>query len=158
MKITVIEGPNLNMLGIRERAIYGAMTLNAIHEGIKKIAEQNGVEVEFHQSNIEGELIDRIQECYGESEAIILNAAAYSHTSIALRDAIAAVSVPTIEVHLSNTAQREEFRHKSPITAVCAGIIAGFGPFSYHLAMIAAIQIAREAEARKNTAKNSPKE
>ncbi|GHV02810.1 3-dehydroquinate dehydratase [Campylobacterota bacterium] len=154
MKITVIQGPNLNMLGIRERSIYGAITLEALHEGLKKIAEQNGIEVEFHQSNLEGEIVDRIQESYGESDVIILNAAAYTHTSIAIRDAISAVNIPTIEVHISNTARREEFRHTSLISAVCAGIITGFGPFTYHLAMLAAIQICNEIAAQK-AAQNS---
>jgi 3-dehydroquinate dehydratase-2 len=137
------------MLGIRERTIYGAATLNAIHEGLTKIAEQNNVQVEFYQSNLEGEIIDRIQECYGESDAIVINAGAYTHTSIAIRDAIAAVNIPTIEVHITNTARREEFRQTSYLSAVCAGVIAGFGPFSYQLALLAAIQIAREIEAQK---------
>lgn len=150
MKITVIQGPNINMLGIRERGIYGAMTMQEIHNEMQKVATQNGVEVEFFQSNLEGEIVDKIQECYGETDAIIINPAAYTHTSIAIHDAISAVSIPTIEVHISNTARREEFRQKSLISPVSYGTITGFGPFGYHLAMISAIQIGKEIEAQKS--------
>jgi len=149
MKIVVIQGPNLNMLGVRERNIYGPMKLEDIHKQMKGFAEQNKVEIEFFQSNLEGEIVDRIQECVGDTDGIIINPAAYTHTSIAIRDAISAVQIPTIEVHLSNIHQREEFRHKSLITAVCAGQIMGMGPFGYHLAMVGMLQILNEIQAMR---------
>lgn len=144
MKIVVIQGPNLNMLGVREQQIYGAMKLEQIHAQMKDVADQHGIEIEFYQSNFEGELVDRIQECYGDTDGIILNPAAYTHTSVAIRDAISAVSIPTIEVHISNTYRREEFRQKNLIAPVCASSIVGFGPFGYHLAMVGMIQIFTE--------------
>ena len=144
MKIMVIQGPNLNMLGIREQNIYGPMKLENIHSEMKKQAEQNSVDIEFFQSNLEGEIVDKIQESLGDADAIIINPAAYTHTSIAIRDAIAAVNLPTIEVHISNINRREEFRQKSLIAPVCAGSIIGFGPFGYHLGMIATLQILNE--------------
>lgn len=147
MKIVVIQGPNLNLLGTREPHIYGGMKLEQIHEQMRNVASQSGVEIEFFQSNIEGELIDRIHECVGDAQGIILNAGGYTHTSIALRDAISATALPVIEVHISNVHRREEFRHTSMIAAVCAGVIAGFGPFSYHLAMVAMLQIFTEMSA-----------
>lgn len=141
MKIMVIQGPNINMLGKRERKIYGVMTMNDIHEQMKAVADQAGVGIEFFQSNFEGEIVDKIQECLGEFDGIIINPAAYTHTSIAIRDAIASVGLPVLEVHISNIYQREEFRHKSLIAPVCSGHIAGFGPIGYHLAMIGMLQI-----------------
>jgi 3-dehydroquinate dehydratase-2 len=147
MKVVVIQGPNLNMLGIREQNIYGAMKLEEIHAQMEAFAQQNKMEIEFFQSNLEGEIVDKIQECLGEAQGIIINAAAFTHTSIAIRDAIAAVQIPAIEVHISNIYRREEFRHKSLIAPVCAGSISGFGPFSYHLAMVAMSQIFKEMEA-----------
>ncbi len=159
MKIIVIQGPNLNMLGVREQNIYGPMRLEQIHQNMQNFASQSGVEVEFYQSNIEGELVDKIQESLGDADGIIINPAAYTHTSIAIRDAISAVGVPTIEVHISNIAQREEFRHKSMITSVCTGSIVGFGPFGYHMAMIAMIQIFNEVKAvREAQAAQQPQE
>ena len=149
MKIVVIQGPNLNMLGIREQNIYGQMKLEDIHSQMKSFAEQNKLEIEFFQSNLEGEIVDRIQECIGDADGIIINPAAYTHTSIAIRDAIAAVQLPTLEVHLSNIHQREEFRHKSLTAPVCAGQIVGMGPFSYHLAMVGMTQILNEVAAMK---------
>ncbi len=154
MKIVVIQGPNLNMLGIREQHIYGPMKLEEIHQQMKNFADQNGVEIEFFQSNLEGELVDRIQECLGDADGIIINPAAYSHTSIAIRDAIAAVELPTIEVHLTNIHAREEFRRHSITAEVCTGVIAGIGPFSYHLAMVAMLQILNEIQALKESQKN----
>ncbi|RUM68297.1 MAG: type II 3-dehydroquinate dehydratase [Sulfurovum sp.] len=150
MKIVVIQGPNLNMLGLREKNIYGPMKLEDIHAQMKAFADQNKVEIEFFQSNLEGELIDRIQESLGDADGIIINPAAYTHTSIAIRDAIAAVQLPTLEVHLSNIYQREEFRHTSLIAPVCAGQISGMGPFGYHLAMIGMTQILSEISAIKD--------
>jgi len=147
MKIVVIQGPNLNMLGVRETNIYGPMKLEQIHAQMKEVAEQNGAEIEFFQSNLEGELVDKIQECYGEANGIIINAAAYTHTSIAMRDAISAVSIPTIEVHISNIHRREEFRKENMIAPVCASSVVGFGPFGYHLAMMGMLQIMNELKA-----------
>jgi len=147
MKIVVIQGPNLNMLGVREQQIYGPMKLEQIHAQMKEVATQNGVEIEFFQSNLEGEIVDKIQECYGEAHGIIINAAAYTHTSIAIRDAIAAVAIPTIEVHISNIYRREDFRQKNMIAPVCASSIIGFGPFGYHLAMMGMLQILNEIKA-----------
>lgn len=147
MKVVVIQGPNLNLLGVREPHIYGPMKLEDIHENMRTFASQNEIELEFFQSNLEGEIVDRIQECMGNADAIIINPAAYTHTSIAIRDAILAVGLPTIEVHISNPARREEFRHTSMVAAACHGTISGFGPFSYHLALIAAIQISNEVKA-----------
>ena len=144
MKICVIQGPNLNMLGVRETNIYGPMKLEDIHNQMKAVAEQNNVEIEFFQSNLEGEIVDKIQECLGDADGIIINPAAYTHTSIAIRDALRSVQLPAVEVHISNIAAREEFRKTSMISDVCAGTIAGFGPFSYHLAMISMIQILNE--------------
>lgn len=150
MKIVVIQGPNLNILGHREKNIYGGMKLEDIHHNMEKVAKQNNIEIEFYQSNLEGEIIDKIQECLGETDGIIINPAAYSHTSIAIRDAISAVQLPVIEVHISNIARREEFRHTSLISAVCAGVITGFGPFGYHLATIAMTQMLNEMKAMKD--------
>ncbi len=145
----VIQGPNLNMLGIREQQIYGPMKLEDIHTQMKAYADANNMEIEFFQSNLEGEIVDKIQESLGDADGIIINAAAFTHTSIAIRDAIAAVQLPTIEVHLSNVYRREDFRQKSMIAPVCAGIVTGFGPFSYHLAMVAMNQIFQEIQAIK---------
>jgi 3-dehydroquinate dehydratase-2 len=147
MKIVVIQGPNLNMLGVREQNIYGPMKLEQIHAQMKDVAEQNGVEIEFFQSNLEGEIVDKIQECYGEAHGIIINPAAYTHTSIAIRDAISAVAIPTIEVHISNIHRREEFRKINMIAPVCASSVVGFGPFGYHLAMVGMLQLMSELKA-----------
>ena len=147
MKIVVIQGPNLNMLGVREQQIYGPMKLEQIHAQMKEFATQNGIEIESFQSNLEGELVDKIQECYGDASGIIINAAAYTHTSIAIRDAISAVNLPTIEVHISNIYRREEFRKQNMIAPVCTSSIVGFGPFGYHLAMVGMIQIMNEIKA-----------
>jgi 3-dehydroquinate dehydratase-2 len=149
MKVVVIQGPNLNMLGVREQQIYGPMKIEDIHTQMENVAKQNGVEIEFFQSNLEGEIVDRIQECLGVADGIIINAAAYTHTSIAIRDALSAVALPAVEVHISNIYRREEFRQKSLIAPVCNGQIVGFGPFGYHLAMISMIQILNEIKALK---------
>lgn len=147
MKIAVIQGPNLNMLGIREQHIYGPMNLEQIHEQLKNAAAQNGVEVEFFQSNLEGELVDRIQECLGTVDGIMINPAAYSHSSIAIKDALSAVELPTVEVHISNIYKREEFRQKSITAGSTTGVISGFGPFGYHMGLIALMQIISEIKA-----------
>ena len=153
MKIVVIQGPNLNMLGVREQNIYGPMKLEQIHAQMKEVATQNSVEIEFFQSNLEGEIVDKVQECYGEAHGIIINAAAYTHTSIAIRDAIAAVNLPTIEVHISNIHRREEFRKENMIAPVCSSSIVGFGPFGYHLAMMGMMQIINEISAAQEAQK-----
>lgn len=139
MKILFLNGPNLNLLGQREPEVYGRATLADIESSVRERAAQLKVEVDFRQSNLEGELVGWIQQAKGKFDVIVINAAAYTHTSIALRDAIAAVGVPTIEIHLSNVHAREEFRHKSLIAPVCAGQISGFGPKSYILAVEASV-------------------
>ena len=155
MKIKVIHGPNLNLLGIREPNIYGPMKLEDINKNMEAFAKQNGFEIEFFQSNHEGDIIDAIQESLTDgTNGIIINPAGLTHTSVAIRDAIAAVRLPTIEVHISNTAAREEFRQKSLISPVVAGTITGFGPFSYHLGLIAMIQILNELKAQQNQGQN----
>lgn len=153
-KITVIQGPNINMLGKRDPNLYGVMTMDDIHKQMKVVADQANVEIEFFQSNLEGEIVDKIQECYGESDGIIINPAAYSHTSIAIRDAIQAIRLPTIEVHITNIYQREDFRQKSLISPVSAGCIVGFGPIGYHLAMVAMLQRFEQIKAYKETQNN----
>ena len=141
MKILVIQGPNLNMLGTREPRIYGTTTLDDIHKQMKAVADEAKLEIEFFQSNFEGEIVDKIQECYGTADGIIINPAAYTHTSVAIRDAIAGIGLPVVEVHISNIFRREEFRKESLIAPVCVGTLTGFGVGGYHLAMIAMIQI-----------------
>ncbi|MBI5194061.1 MAG: type II 3-dehydroquinate dehydratase [Nitrospirae bacterium] len=142
-KILIIHGPNLNMLGKRETGIYGKMTLRDINEALKSLAKELGVEVTVFQSNSEGVLIDRIHESSGVYDAIVINPAGYTHTSVALRDAIAAVDITTVEVHISNIYKREEFRHHSFISPVAAGQIAGFGLNSYLLGLRAAVDLVR---------------
>lgn len=149
MKIMVIQGPNLNMLGMREPNIYGRMKLEDIHKQMQSVADQAGTEIEFFQSNFEGEIVDKIQECVGTADGIIINPAAYTHTSIAIHDAILAVSLPTIEVHISNPARREDYRKISLIAPVTAGQIIGFGPIGYHLAMMGMLQIFEQIKAIK---------
>jgi len=141
MKILCLNGPNLNLLGQREPAVYGRTTLAEIEASARKRAAQLGATAEFRQSNLEGDLVNWIQGAIGMFDAIVLNAAAYTHTSVAIRDAIAAVGIPTIEVHLSNVHAREEFRHKSIIAPACVGQITGFGANSYVLAIEAAVNI-----------------
>jgi 3-dehydroquinate dehydratase-2 len=141
MKVLFLNGPNLNLLGQREPEVYGRTTLGEIEAKVRERAVQLGVEIEFRQSNLEGELIGWIQQAKGKFDVIVINAAAYTHTSIALRDAIVAVNVPTIEIHLSNIHAREEFRQKSLIAPVCCGQITGFGQKSYILAIEAAIHV-----------------
>lgn len=154
MKILVIQGPNLNILGHREPEIYGHFTLEQIHKNLKSQAAQNNAEIEFFQSNFEGEIIDKLQECIGgEYAGVLINPAAFSHTSIAIADAIASCGVPVIEVHISNIHAREEFRAKSFTGAVSAGVITGFGAFGYHLGLIGILQIANEIEAIKTQQK-----
>ncbi len=141
MKILFLNGPNLNLLGQREPEVYGKTTLKDIEAKVRERAGSAGVEIDFRQSNLEGELVAWIQQAKGTFDVIVLNAAAYTHTSIALRDAISAVGVATIEIHLSNIHAREEFRHKSLIAPVCRGQISGFGANSYILGLDAAINV-----------------
>ncbi len=141
MRILFLNGPNLNLLGSREPEVYGRTTLAEIEAKVRARAKEMGVEVEFRQSNSEGELVTWVQQAKERFEVIVLNAAAYTHTSVALRDAIVAVGIPTIEIHLSNIHNREEFRHKSLLAPVCRGQISGFGVNSYILAIEAAINV-----------------
>lgn len=136
MKILVINGPNLNFLGIREKGIYGSESYESLIEGLKSKAKKDGIELECFQNNSEGAIIDCIQKAYYEKvDGIIINPGAYAHYSIAIRDALASVEVPKIELHLSNVYKREEFRHHSVITPVCDGEILGFGINGYYLAL-----------------------
>lgn len=133
--ILVIHGPNLNLLGKREPTIYGTLTLDEINDKLAAKAKKLGIQLEFLQSNYEGAIVDAIQQAEGCFVGIIINAAAFTHYSIAIRDALAAISVPAIEVHLSNIYKREQFRHHSVISAVVHGQISGFGAHSYLLAL-----------------------
>src|ERR1700722_17939165 len=139
MKILFLNGPNLNLLGQPEPEIYGRTTLADIETWVRERAADFEAEIDFKQSNIEGELVNWIQEAQGNADVIVLNAAGFTHTSVAIRDAITAVAIPTIEIHLSNVQAREEFRHTSMIAPVCSGLIAGFGANSYVLAVDAAV-------------------
>ncbi len=133
MKIQIINGPNLNLLGKREPEVYGSKTFDAFYDELKKRFPQ--VSFDYYQSNVEGELINKLQEIGFSSDAIILNAGAYTHTSIAIHDAIASIKTPVVEVHISNIYAREEFRHTSLITSKCAGLITGFGMEGYAMAV-----------------------
>jgi 3-dehydroquinate dehydratase-2 len=138
--IAVIHGPNLNMLGKREVGIYGGKSMEAINADVAAEAERLQVTVEFYQSNSEGDLVTYVQRCRGRTKGILLNAGAYTHYSVALRDAISAAEVPTVDVHISNVYKRETFRHTSLIAPVCIGQICGFGPYSYILGLRALIE------------------
>ena len=144
MKILVLNGPNLNLLGSREPEVYGSETFEDIRAGLRERGRDLDVEVVCEQSNSEGKLVTRIGETPGEFDGIILNPAAYTHTSVALRDALQAVAVPCVEVHLSNVMAREEFRHKSMTAAACVGQISGFGATSYRLALEALVERLRK--------------
>jgi len=144
MRILVLNGPNLNLLGVREPEIYGTMSFGELEEEIRRAAAARGVEVQLVQSNHEGVLIDRLHQARGWADVVLLNAGGLTHTSVALRDAIVAVGIPVIEIHLSNTYAREAFRHRSLITPVAVGQISGFGPLSYLLGLEAAIAIGKE--------------
>lgn len=137
MKVQIINGPNLNLLGVREPEVYGGHTFGDYLEQLR--ADNPGIGIDYFQSNVEGEIINKIQEAGFESDGIILNAGGYTHTSVAIRDAIKAVPAPVVEVHISNVHAREEFRHHSMLSAVCLGVIAGFGTDSYRLALNALV-------------------
>lgn len=134
-KVLVINGPNLNMLGVREPGIYGESSLDAICKKVGERGKALDIECEFFQSNVEGEIVTAIQQAFGKADGIIINAGAYTHYSIAIRDAISAVKIPVIETHISNVFTREDFRHVSMIGPVCAGSVSGFGENSYIVAL-----------------------
>ncbi|MCP5468298.1 MAG: type II 3-dehydroquinate dehydratase [Deltaproteobacteria bacterium] len=146
MKILILHGPNLNLLGTREPEIYGAQTLEAINQDLSQLARELEVQVDCFQSNSEGELVDKIQQAKSEYQGVVINAAAYTHSSIALRDALIATGLPAVEVHLSNIYQREEFRHHSYLASVVVGQISGFGPQSYHLGLRAIVHQVRKGK------------
>lgn len=144
LSVLVLNGPNLNLLGTREPEVYGKESLAEIQAKITKRAESLGIKVGFFQSNHEGELVDQIQAAKGVYRVLILNAGGYTHTSVALRDAISSVALPTIEVHISNLYAREQFRHHSMLAPVCVGQISGLGSLGYLLALEAALEIGKE--------------
>ena len=135
MNLLLINGPNLNLVGKREPSIYGSQTLEEIQEELLDVARELDTKLEFFQSNSEGEMIDCIQKSVGLIDGILINAGAYTHTSIALRDALLGVAIPYVEIHLSNTYSREEFRHKSFLSDKALGLVCGFGAMSYQLAL-----------------------
>jgi len=145
LKILILHGPNLNLLGKREPEHYGHATLDSINLDLQALADQNGVELEILQSNAEHELVDRIQAA-GGNDFIIINPAAFTHTSVAIRDALASIAVPFIEIHLSNVHARESFRHKSFLSDIAVGVITGLGPIGYSLALKAAIDITKTSK------------
>jgi 3-dehydroquinate dehydratase II len=140
LRFLVLHGPNLNLLGIREQSVYGNLSLKEIDAAIQELAKQESIRVDIRQSNVEGELVTWIQEAKDRFDAIIINPAAYTHTSVAIRDAIAAVAIPTVEVHLSNIHKRESFRRRSYIAGVAVGQISGFGLAGYLLGIRAALE------------------
>jgi 3-dehydroquinate dehydratase-2 len=145
LRIGVVHGPNLNLLGTREPATYGSATLDEVNAGVASLAAELGVEVEFFQSNHEGALVDHVQEAAGRVGGFVVNAGAYTHTSIALRDALAGVARPYVEVHLSNVFARERFRHRSYLAAGAAGIVSGFGAESYRLGLRALVELLKSS-------------
>jgi len=145
MNVLVIHGPNLNLLGKREPDIYGVVTLEEINSHLALLARELGTDITFFQSNHEGELVQKIQDAMGTCQALVINPGAYTHTSVALRDAIASTGIPAVEVHLSNIYRREEFRHHSYISGVALGQITGFGVESYLLGLRAAVHAVQSA-------------
>ncbi|MBI5380110.1 MAG: type II 3-dehydroquinate dehydratase [Nitrospirae bacterium] len=145
-RILVLHGPNLNLLGVREREIYGGDSLEVINRKIRALAKAKGAAVTIRQSNHEGDLVGMVQGAKGRYDALVINPAALTHTSVALRDAVAAVGIPTIEVHLSNLYRREPFRHRSYLAPVCVGQISGFGTHSYLLGLQAALDLVKKSQ------------
>jgi 3-dehydroquinate dehydratase II len=146
LRVLVLHGPNLNLLGEREPDVYGRLTLEEIDRRIHRRGAELGVEVRCEQSNLEGELVGAIQSARSWAHGIVVNPAGYSHTSVAIRDAVAAVALPTVEVHLSNTMAREEFRRLDLVAPVCIGVVAGFGWRSYPLALQALVEALRDRD------------
>jgi len=144
MRILVINGPNLNMLGVREQSVYGEIKLDKICSRMEEIAREREAEIEFYQSNHEGEIIDRIQQARGRTDMLIFNPGGFTHTSVAIRDAVLAADVPMIEVHISNVARREKFRQHSYFSDIAIGTIAGFGEHSYYMALDVALGMEKE--------------
>jgi len=144
MHLLLLNGPNLNLLGQREPGIYGSGTLASIEDGLRQEATAAGAVLECFQSNFEGALVERIHQAMGTSQGILINAGAYTHTSIALRDALLGVAMPYVELHLSNTHARESFRHRSLLADKAIGVVCGFGPMSYSLALQGLIQHLRQ--------------
>jgi 3-dehydroquinate dehydratase-2 len=150
--VAVLHGPNLNLLGTREPDVYGTVTLAEIDAALLERAQRRGARLTSFQTNHEGELVERIQRARGDADAIVINPGAYTHTSIAIADALAAVALPTVEVHLSNIYKREEFRRQSLIAPHCVGTIAGFGARSYYLALDAVIDLLEERQINRGGA------
>lgn len=144
MKILILHGPNLNLLGAREPQVYGSLTLEEINTRLVDLGKELGVEVACRQSNHEGALIDALHEARERAEGVVFNPGGYTHTSVALRDAVAAIGIPVVEVHLSNVYAREEFRHTSLLSAVCCGKVVGFGWQSYALGLRGLVDLLRE--------------
>lgn len=155
--IVVVHGPNLNLLGAREPNVYGSTTLAEIDADLKRHGAELGLTVETFQSNHEGQLIDCVQKCRGRAAGLIINAGGFTHTSVALRDAVAAAEVPTVEVHLSNLYRREDFRHHSFLAPVCLGQIAGLGAIGYRLALDALARLVLESPDKSLAATSSKK-
>ena len=147
MQLLLLNGPNLNLLGQREPGLYGLETLDAIEQHLKQRAAAAGVQLDCYQSNFEGALVERIHQSMGTVNGILINAGAFTHTSIALRDALLGVAIPYVELHLSNTHARESFRHQSYLADRAVGVVCGFGPFSYDLAFDGLLHHLRQVEA-----------
>ncbi|MET0407670.1 MAG: type II 3-dehydroquinate dehydratase [Hyphomicrobium sp.] len=150
--VYVLNGPNLNMLGVREPDVYGTETLDDLRVRTENAAARNGLSVDFRQSNIEGEIVNWVQEARGKAKGIIINAGGYTHTSVAILDALQAVSLPTIEVHLSNIFRRDEFRQHSYVSLAATGVICGLGPKGYELAIEAMANILSNSKGRRDVA------
>ena len=147
MQLLLLNGPNLNLLGQREPGLYGLQTLDAIEQQLKQRAATAGVQLDCYQSNFEGALVERIHQSMGTADGILINAGAFTHTSIALRDALLGVAIPYVELHLSNTHARESFRHQSYLADRAVGVVCGFGPLSYDLAFDGLLHHLRQVEA-----------